>query len=190
MKATEELRAMLNAVLAMLESDPKPSSEWEPIESALSAATAYVGKVRKARKYLEGKYGMLPSWRRADEGAQARVGALVVAKDERGAVETETTDLTHLPFAAGMRVRIEKGCAARQIAKNATAQIIEVAPLGADHDHNVKVVLHLLNGPESGRKIALYARHVNRLADAVLSLNDGNPLHKIQLTRAAQLDKR
>lgn len=88
------------------------------------------------------------------------------------------------PFAVGMRVRIEKGCAAREVVKNATAQISEVTLLGADCSHMVKVVLLLLNGPKSGRRVAFYARHVNRLADAVLSMNDGNPGHRIEISRA------
>jgi len=91
---------------------------------------------------------------------------------------------TFSPFAVGMRVRIEKGCAARAVAKNVTAQISEVTPLGADYGHTVKVVLLLLNGPNSGRRVAFYARHINRLGDAVLGMNDGNPGHRIEISRA------
>lgn len=89
-----------------------------------------------------------------------------------------------VPFAVGMRVRIEKGCAAREVVKNGLAEITEVTALGADYSHMVKVALRLLNGRLAGKQVVFYARHVNRLNDAVLGMNDGNPGHRIEITRA------
>lgn len=50
--------------------------------------------------------------------------------------------------------------------------------MGAEYGHNVKVVLGF-----GGRKVVFFARHVNRLSDAVIRLNDGNPLHVIEVRR-------
>jgi hypothetical protein len=87
---------------------------------------------------------------------------------------------TLAPLAAGTRVRIVKGCAARSVAKNGTAQIVSVTPLGADCGHSVRVVLSY-----AGRTLVFFARHPNRLADAVVRLNDGNPLHTVEIVRGS-----
>ena len=57
MKTNIEFRAALNMALARLDADPKSSVEWDAIESALSDATAYAGKVSRMRKRFEEKYG-------------------------------------------------------------------------------------------------------------------------------------
>ncbi len=85
----------------------------------------------------------------------------------------------------GMRVRIEKGCVAREVVKGTDAEIADVKPMGADYGHCVRVQLHFLNGYKAGKSIAFFARHANRLSDAIISMNDGNPLHKIELRRLA-----
>lgn len=84
----------------------------------------------------------------------------------------------------GTRVRIEKGCKARDVNKGVTAQVKAVEALGAEYSHSVRVTLQLLNGFGAGRVISFYARHPNRLADAVISMNDGNPTHRIEVRRA------
>lgn len=87
------------------------------------------------------------------------------------------------PLAAGNRVRIVKGCAARNIAKNGSAQIVSVTPLGPDYGYSVRVVLAMLRG--DGKAHVLFARHPNRLADAVIRLNDGNPTHTVEIVRGS-----
>lgn len=87
------------------------------------------------------------------------------------------------PLTVGTRVRIEKGCAARGVAKNVTAQVTDVTPLGADYSYSVRVSLRLLNGFGAGKVVRLFASHPNRLADTVVNMNDGNPTHRIQVVR-------
>ena len=82
------------------------------------------------------------------------------------------------------RVRIEKGCKAREIDKGTTAQVTKIEPMGADYGHSVRVVLTMLNGFKSGKSFAFYARHMNRLSDTFVRMNDGNPSHTIEIRRA------
>ena len=77
------------------------------------------------------------------------------------------------------RVRIVRGNEARRIPKNALARVEEVEEMGEQYSHAVKVGLRL----PDGRRVNFYARHINRLRDDVINLNDGNPLHKIQIVR-------
>lgn len=91
---------------------------------------------------------------------------------------------TPTPITAGTRVRIEKGCNAREVVKGTTALVKAVEALGAEYSHSVRVQLQFLNGFGAGRVISFYARHPNRLADAVISMNDGNPTHRIEVRRA------
>lgn len=93
------------------------------------------------------------------------------------------TSSTSPALAVGTRVRIEKGCTARGVAKGVTAYITDVTPLGADYSYSVRVTLKLLNGFSSGKSVSFFASHPNRLADAVVSMNDGNPTHRIQVVR-------
>ncbi len=48
----------------------------------------------------------------------------------------------------------------------------------------VRVTLQLLNGFGAGRVLSFSARHVNRLSDPIVRMNDGNPLHTIEVRRA------
>lgn len=80
---------------------------------------------------------------------------------------------------AGMRVRIEKGCRARDVHKGTTASILAVELLGADYSHQVRVRLAF-----NQRVISFYARHPNRLHDATVGMNDGNPMHRIEVRRS------
>lgn len=52
---------------------------------------------------------------------------------------------------------------------------ITTESLGADYGHSVRVVL----GDRQGNRLGLVARHINRLSDAAVRLNDGNPLHVV-----------
>lgn len=79
----------------------------------------------------------------------------------------------------GSKVKITKGCNARSVTKGATAVIKAVEPLGAEYGHQVKVSLYFLNSFASGKTMAFYARHPNRLADPEVRLNDGNPSHTV-----------
>ena len=76
-------------------------------------------------------------------------------------------------------VRVVKGNVARDITKHSLWAVNSITNLGADYSHSVKVVLRRGN-----RVVSFYARHQNRLADTVVNLNDGNPLHKIQVRLA------
>jgi hypothetical protein len=87
-------------------------------------------------------------------------------------------------FVTGTRVRILKGCKAREVSKGVTAVVKTVEPLGAEYAHAVRVSIQLLNGFGSGRTLNFYARHPNRLADLIVRMNDGNPLHVIEVRRA------
>lgn len=84
-------------------------------------------------------------------------------------------------ISVGSKVKIEKGCKARDVSKGASAKVMSVEKMGADYSHAVKVTLFFLNTFLSGKTLTFYARHENRLADPVVNLNDGNPLHTIQV---------
>lgn len=88
------------------------------------------------------------------------------------------------PIAVGTKVIITKGCKAREVTKGATAVVKAVEPLGAEYSHSVKVTLWFQNSFLSGKTLAFYARHPNRLADAIIGLNDGRPEHRIEVRRA------
>ncbi len=83
----------------------------------------------------------------------------------------------------GDKVLIEKGCRDLGITKGATARVTAVVELGADYSHSVKVQLHFLNSFASGKYFGFYARHINRLSDDFINLNNGNPLNKIVIKR-------
>lgn len=89
------------------------------------------------------------------------------------------------PITAGIKVVIAKGCKAREITKGTKVDVVAVVPMGADYGHCVKVVL-AVPAKRMGlpaRHVAFYARHVNRLADDTIGMNDGNPLHRIEVRR-------
>lgn len=96
---------------------------------------------------------------------------------------SKTAKIKSSRIVPGTLVRVEKGCRAIDVDKGATARVTEVKPLGADYSHACEVRLTFLNGFKSGKNLCLYARHENRLGDAVVTLNDGNPTHKIQIVR-------
>lgn len=93
---------------------------------------------------------------------------------------------TNTALTAGTKIVIAKGCNARQVAKGTKAVVSAVVALGAEYGHMVKVVIAFpaarMGLPE--RNIAFYVRHTNRLADAVIGMNDGNPSHRIEVRRA------
>ena len=101
----------------------------------------------------------------------------------RAPSDTTTTTQT---LTTGTRVRIVKGCQARDIVKDSTA-IVDIRPLGKEYGYSVKVTLTFVSGPSlvyKGRVVSFYARHPNRLSDDVVRLNDGNPLHTIEVRLA------
>ncbi len=79
----------------------------------------------------------------------------------------------------GSKVRIEKGCSHLGITKGSAAQIKSITEMGPDYSHSVRVELFFINSFASGKTFRLYARHINRLADASVNLNNGTPSHKI-----------
>lgn len=87
---------------------------------------------------------------------------------------------TTTPITANTTVVIAKGCRAREVTKGAHAHVRSITPLGAEGGHFVKVVLVL----RGDRVVVFYARHQNRLGDTTVRLNDGNPLHAIEIRRA------
>lgn len=103
-------------------------------------------------------------------------------------VATILVDMTNTepsPLAINTRVKIEKGCKARGIDKGCTAQVRAIEPMGAEHTHCVRVTLLMLNGFKSGKSFSFYARHINRLSDVFVRMNDGNPSHTIEIKRAS-----
>lgn len=86
---------------------------------------------------------------------------------------------------SGDRILIAKGCAARGVDKGTTARVDDVRELGADYSHSVRVSFTMLNGFKSGKSFVFFARHINRLSDVIVSLNDGDPGHTIQIRRKA-----
>ena len=75
----------------------------------------------------------------------------------------------------GATVKITKGCKARDIDKG-RALVVSVKEMGPEYSHTVRIVLGY-----KGRNVAFYARHINRLSDAEVNLNDGNPSHTIKV---------
>ena len=94
-----------------------------------------------------------------------------------------TNTAKQIALTANTRVRLEKGCKAREIDKGTTAKITEITPMGADYGHCVRVTFMMLNGFKSGKTFSFYARHMNRLTDPIIRMNDGNPLHTIEIRR-------
>jgi hypothetical protein len=89
----------------------------------------------------------------------------------------------YAPISGGDRAMLVKGCKPCGLDKGITIQIKEVRPLGADYGHSVQVVLMPLNGFKAGKTMSFYARHVNRLSDPIVRMNDGNPSHTIEIRR-------
>lgn len=83
------------------------------------------------------------------------------------------------PLKSGDLVRVVKGNRARDTHASQVWTVSEIKELGKDYGYQVKVCLSQL----SGRTVAWYARHINRLSDKRINFNDGNPLHKIQIER-------
>lgn len=94
-----------------------------------------------------------------------------------------TTTQQTAPIAVGTKVVIAAGCKALDINKNVTAKVVAIQELGAEGGHFVKVTLQFLNGFQAGKSRSLYARHINRLSDPIVNLNDGNPCHKVQIRK-------
>lgn len=81
----------------------------------------------------------------------------------------------------GSTVVVTKGCAARNVKKGQHGHVVSVRPMGPDYSHVVQVVFLI-----AGRVVTFYARHRNRLADAQVAMNDGNPLHRIAVRVVSQ----
>ncbi len=94
-------------------------------------------------------------------------------------IEANPAPATIIPLVDGQAILVTKGCGAREIRKGTRGKVAFTKAMGAEYGYNVKVVLDL-----GIRRVAFYARHVNRLTDSVIRLNDGNPLHVIEIRRA------
>lgn len=86
-----------------------------------------------------------------------------------------------MAIVTGSTVRIVKGCKALRIDAHTSARVTDVKELGAAYSHSVRVSMRFLNGFRAGRTVSLYARHINRLSDVAVRLNDGNPDHTVQV---------
>lgn len=80
-------------------------------------------------------------------------------------------------------MRIVKGNSADVIDKGCTARVSVIDELGPEYSHCVRVVLVMSNGFKAGKSFVYYARHINRLSDAVINLNTGNPLQTLKIER-------
>lgn len=89
------------------------------------------------------------------------------------------------PLSVDMRVIVQKGCVARGVVKGVTAKVTKIEPMGAEFGHSAKVALCLMNGFNAGKTVVFFVRHVNRLGDVFVSMNDGDPTHRIEVRRAA-----
>ena len=93
----------------------------------------------------------------------------------------QNTTTTSIPLATGDCVVIVKGCKAREVGKGMSA-FVTVTPLGPEYSYFVRVTLRFFG--KLGKTLVFYARHVNRLSDPVIRMNDGDPLHVIEVRRA------
>lgn len=87
------------------------------------------------------------------------------------------------PIIPGTRLKIIKGCRARDLHKGITIQIESVQEMGAEYSHSVKVTFRPVDGYHAGALFVFWARHRNRLLDGIIRLNDGNPLNVIEIQR-------
>jgi hypothetical protein len=94
-------------------------------------------------------------------------------------MNTTTLPTENPTLTAGMTAYVVKGCASRGVHKGQAVQIQRIIPMGPDYSHAVMVAFT----DSRGRKLVFYARHPNRLADDIINLNDGNPLHVLKLSR-------
>jgi len=99
-------------------------------------------------------------------------GCKCMTYNESGKIDTSK------PIAAGCYVECFKGCSELDIRKGNRLYIRSITPLGAEYSHAVRVVIEF-----KGRVLSMYARHINRLGDVWVILNDGNPCRKIQVVR-------
>lgn len=97
-----------------------------------------------------------------------------------------TQQETTQTITAGTRLLVTKGCAARGITKGVTVRILAVEALGAEYGYSVKVRFQPVNGFKTSQTFAFYARHMNRLADPSVRMNDGRPEHTIEVRRASR----
>lgn len=78
-----------------------------------------------------------------------------------------------------MQVKIIVGCRALGLSKGMIADIISIDDaMGAEYSHMARVVLQF-----QGRRVSLWARHINRTQEAIFHLNNGNPLNRITVRR-------
>lgn len=83
----------------------------------------------------------------------------------------------------GSKIVVSKGCKALNITAHTSATVVAIQPMGAEWGYFVKVTFQFTNGFNAGKQRTLWARHMNRLGDITINLNDGNPLHKVQIVR-------
>lgn len=81
----------------------------------------------------------------------------------------------------GSKVRVEKGCVARNLRKGMFMQVAEIIE---GERGSVRVIFVPAAFPQTGTRMSWYAQHKNRLADHLPAFNDGNPLHRITVRRA------
>lgn len=96
-----------------------------------------------------------------------------------------TTEASARPaIVATTIVKIAKGCRALDLPKGVSATVVSVTAMGAEYSHAARVVLRLRNGFRAGQTVTLWVRHPNRLGDACVRLNNGDPTKHIEIVRA------
>lgn len=83
------------------------------------------------------------------------------------------------PIAACTKIVVVKGCRRLNLPKGTRAVVHSVTPLGAEYSHMVEVVFLT----EQNKTRVLYARHINRMGDSTVNLNNGDPTQKIVIAR-------
>jgi hypothetical protein len=86
-----------------------------------------------------------------------------------------------MAIVVGSRFKITKGCRSLDLSKGVTCRVERVTELGPEWSNNVSVAFRPLNGFEAGKPRMLFACHPNRLADAVVQLNNGDPTKTIRV---------
>ncbi len=90
---------------------------------------------------------------------------------------TTTNTSAYAPLVVGSKFIVEKGCVYFDIKKGTRGFVREVVE---GEGREARVLLAFSNG----KSLRLYTRHINRLSDAIVSLHNGDPFHKLGLRRA------
>lgn len=82
---------------------------------------------------------------------------------------------TLAPVSVGTKLVVAKGCRARFVQKGDRGIVAAVVE---GERGSARVSIQFAN-----RVVSFYVQHKNRLADGVIGMNDGNPMHRIEVRR-------